>query len=410
MLYRLEVENFGSIKSQQILDLRIGKGVPDDGERFVPIYPGSKDRVPKVIGIFGANASGKSTLLRALTFIPWFIQHSYPPQFVPLPISSFNSDLDISRPIKLAIEFCGEIESPSTSQKEFNFFRFEIYFKFIGGSWTVREEILKYKSIGRSSWMRLAHRNESGLITDSKFFQISKDYPRKIPSHSSLIPYFAHHGHPFALSLWTLSRMISSNLIYAGPGLPLLTRDSFIGQAQVDQWLTNYFSANNSMFNNVKNELNKIDVGITDISFMEFNGGNRLQFSHSGIDSPLPWLYESNGTRTYIEVLPLILERLNAHGVTIIDEIDAAIHPSLNKEIVGRYYKQDAGKEAQLWVAGHSVSLLQDFSKEEIVFCEKSEDGETEFYRLADVNGVKRTENFFRQYLDGAYGAIPNLG
>lgn len=410
MLYRLEVENFASIKTEQILDLRIGKSVPDDSERFVPIYPGSNDRVPKVVAIFGANASGKSTLLRALSFISWFIQNSYPPQFVPLPISSFNTNLDISRPIKLAIEFCGEIENPADQKIDFYFFRFEIYFKLIGGSWTVNKEILKYKPIGRSSWTRLAYRNETGYVADSKLFRISKDYPKKIPSHSSLISYFAHHEHPLALNLWALSRKISSNLSYVGPGLPLLTRDSVIGQIQVDQWLTNYFSANDSMFNIVKSELNKIDIGITDVSLTEMSGGTRLQFSHSGIDTPLSWLYESNGTRTYIEVLPLILGRLNAGGVTIIDEIDAAIHPSLNKEIVGRYYNQDAGKEAQLLVAGHSVSLLQDLRKEEIVFCEKNEDGETEFYRLADVNGVKRTENFFRQYLDGAYGAIPNLG
>jgi predicted ATPase len=310
----------------------------------------------------------------------------------------------------LAIEFCGEIEIFSDQKKEINFFRYEIYFKLIHGSWTVSEEILKHKSIDRSDWVRLVHRKESGSLSDSKLFRISKDYPKKIPLHSSFVSYFAHHDHPTAFKFWALSRMISSNLIYAGPGLPLLTRDSFSGQAQVDQMLTNYFIANNSMFNNVKNELNKIDVGITDASVMEFNGGKRLQFSHSGIDTPLPWLYESNGTRTYIEVLPLILERLNSRGVTIIDEIDAAIHPSLNKEIVEKYYKQDAGKEAQLWVAGHSVSLLQDLQKEEIVFCEKNEDGETEVYRLADVNGVKRTENFFRRYLDGAYGAIPILG
>ena len=69
MLYKLEVENFYSIRDQQVLDLSVDGKVPDPEGRYAPIFEGAAVRVPKVIALYGANASGKTTVLRALEFI-----------------------------------------------------------------------------------------------------------------------------------------------------------------------------------------------------------------------------------------------------------------------------------------------------------------------------------------------------
>ena len=61
MLYRLEVENFYSIRDSQVLDLCIAPNVPDAEGRFAPIFEGSDLRVPKVIALYGANASGSES-------------------------------------------------------------------------------------------------------------------------------------------------------------------------------------------------------------------------------------------------------------------------------------------------------------------------------------------------------------
>jgi hypothetical protein len=77
MLYGLELENFYSVCDSQVIDLRMAENVPDIPGRFVPIHVGSNDQVPKIVTFFGPNASGKSTVLRALTFLSWFVQHSF---------------------------------------------------------------------------------------------------------------------------------------------------------------------------------------------------------------------------------------------------------------------------------------------------------------------------------------------
>ena len=69
MLYRLEIENFYSIREPQVLDLRVSQSVPDTLHRIVPIFPDAEERAARVAAIFGANASGKTNVLKAIAFI-----------------------------------------------------------------------------------------------------------------------------------------------------------------------------------------------------------------------------------------------------------------------------------------------------------------------------------------------------
>lgn len=59
MIYRLEIENFYSIRDAQVLDLTIAPNVPDPDNRFAPIFQGSKDRAPKVVSIWGLTHRGR---------------------------------------------------------------------------------------------------------------------------------------------------------------------------------------------------------------------------------------------------------------------------------------------------------------------------------------------------------------
>lgn len=71
MIYRLEIENFYSVRDRQVIDLTVGRKVPDEPGRLVPLHTGSEYRAPRVIAIYGANASGKSNVLRAIAFLSW---------------------------------------------------------------------------------------------------------------------------------------------------------------------------------------------------------------------------------------------------------------------------------------------------------------------------------------------------
>jgi len=58
----------------------------------------------------------------------------------------------------------------------------------------------------------------------------------------------------------------------------------------------------------------------------------------------------------------------------------------------------------------NNASLLEDLVKEEILFCKKDDQGRTTVYGLRDVQAVRRSDNYYRKYLGGVYGAVPHLG
>ena len=65
---------------------------------------------------------------------------------------------------------------------------------------------------------------------------------------------------------------------------------------------------------------------------------------------------------------------------------------------------------AQLFMACHNASLMEHLEKEEIYFTEKNSDGRTRVFGLKDIAGVRRVDNYYKKYLGGVFGAIPNIG
>ena len=93
------------------------------------------------------------------------------------------------------------------------------------------------------------------------------------------------------------------------------------------------------------------------------------------------------------------------------DEIDSTVHPMLLPEILRWFYDPVINlHQAQLWISGHSASLLEDLQKEEIFFTEKDQQGRTKIFGLKDIEGVRRVDNFYQKYLGGVYGAVPSIG
>ena len=125
----------------------------------------------------------------------------------------------------------------------------------------------------------------------------------------------------------------------------------------------------------------------------------------------MPHIYESHGTRQFLKLFPLISDSLSTGGIAIIDELDAAIHAMILPEIIDWFHDPDRNpRNAQLWMTCHNVSLLEDLSKDEIVLCEKTRRGRTATYGVNDIKGVRRDDNYYRKYLGGVFGAVPQIG
>lgn len=409
MIYSIEIENFYCIRDRQILNLTVPRTTPDWPERFAPIFEGSELRAPKVVAVFGANGSGKSTVLKALSFLVWFAADSFQHPAPALPCERFNDEESANRPVRLAIEFGGPAELTNRDAERISqgqkvpqgVYRYELELGAKDGAVTsVNLESLKQKPGGKGKWLRVFERKADRKLLGSRTFSLSgfSKVIDKIRKDVSVVSTLALFDHEPSQVLIAQARNVFSNILVDK------TEPS-------DTDVVNLLANNPNIVEALNKELQRIDVGIQSMEILQTPSGPAPYFKHEGLHADMPWYLESHGTRSFIRMFPLLLTSLSQGGTAIIDEIDNAVHPLILQEILRWYY--DPGRNAhggQLWMTCQSVSLLDELSKEEIVLCEKDRHGRTEIYSLMDMKAVRRSDNLYKKYMGGVYGAVPRVG
>jgi hypothetical protein len=403
MIYRLEIENYFSVREPQVIDLTVGLKAPDEPGRLIPIHDGSDQRAPRVVAIYGANASGKSNVLRALSFIAWFVRGSF--MKVPgasLPYQKFQTQSMINKPTTLSVSFAGRndpFDRDSTLTCHY-------VYKLVlaprtDGHDAVIEESLHYRPAGSKRLVRLFLRGLEGDVKAAKGIVSAADQTvlRSILRPDvSLVATLGQLNNAFAVSLIEMASVIESNIL-----ITRFERD--------DTDILHHYVKNEEMLVALNRDIQRIDLGIDQVHIIGENGGPAARFVHAGLEASLPLVIESQGTQSFFKIYPFIYQALAVGGIAVIDELDNAIHPAILPEIMGWFSDPDRNPHgAQLWMSCHAVSLLDDLLKEEVVICQKSQDGTTEIYRLADIQGIRRDTNLLQNYLGGVYGGVPSLG
>ncbi len=403
MIHKIEIENFYSIRDPQVLDLIVPVNAPKKTDRLAECWRGSSDRAPKVVALFGANGSGKSNVLRALSFTAWFIGASFslsPTQRIPF--EPFNDEEAVKTPTKLKIWTSGvenfaEVNQPAAIQCPY------CYELTIGNGErrkVLREAIFYWPSAtGRRT--RLIERFGERSIKAAKAFDLG-DYRRALEKvlrpNASVISTLAQLNHPFALSIADAAARVRSNI--------------FVEKSEPsDDAALRQYIERPDLVDRLNREIQRIDVGVRALDVQLTAEGPRVLFLHEGLAVPMPLVLESHGTRQFLKLYPMLLDALAHGGLAIIDELDTAIHPMILPEILRWFHDSESNpNKAQLWMSCHNASLLEDLSKDELAFCEKDWRGRTEIYTLNDVKAVRRDDNYYKKYLGGVFGAVPKLG
>lgn len=120
---------------------------------------------------------------------------------------------------------------------------------------------------------------------------------------------------------------------------------------------------------------------------------------------------ESEGTIKIFQLSPLIFDALEEGRTLVIDEFDARFHPLISKKIIS-LFNSNVNHKAQLMVITHDTNLLSNniFRRDQIDFVEKDKYGASHLYTLAEFKGTRNTASFEKDYIQGKYGAIPFLG
>ena len=410
MLYRLEIENFFSIRDQQIIDLSIPANVSDPDSRYAPIFPGSEIRTPKVVAIYGANASGKTTVLKALQFLMSFIRDSAQAKSFVLPLERFNDEESMNRPIRLAIEmgaimdFSQAVEADRLQGKPVTYgtWRYELDIEVKDGTFTkVLTEAVRQRPLGKGKWQRVFERDATGTVSGSASFKVAGFHHlmTTLRPTESVLASFAHFNHPTAALYVELAKRVLGNL--AGNHSP--ANDGF---------LMGFLAGNPNLLERLNRDLSRIDVGVEQLRFIDTANGPQAMFKHSGLHQEMPWSLESQGTHAFIRLFPVLAFTLDVGGIALIDEFDTLIHPLILPELLRWFYDQDGRNplDAQLWLSCHSATLLEDLSKEEVIIAQNNSAGRTSVFSLMDVKSVRRDDNLYKKYLGGAYGGVPIIG
>lgn len=397
VIHSIVIENFFSVADRQEMDFRVPANAPDLGcFRDSQAVPGH--RFPLIIGIYGPNASGKSTVLRSITATATFVQHSFtlaPNNSIPL-FNPFAHNDWMNRPTKVIIEYDGHLGETALR----SVFRYELHIgnerkKFAN---EVIYESLSYAPHGKFRRVFERHQQE---FTFGREFGITNGDSRiqSIRPNASVTSTLAQLNHK-----------LSSDLILSLRGL--LT--NLVGLDKANGGLNNalsFYVQRPDYVQRLNRELSRLDLGLEEMKIHPGNPGPIATFKHFGLDSEIMLGQESMGTRRFIEIFPLLQFVLDNGGVAVIDELDTDIHPLVIPELFRWFYdKQRNPNGAQLLFTAHNPAILDELEKEQVFFSEKPGGKPTRIYGAREIKGLRREPSLMKKYLSGELGAVPHIG
>lgn len=398
MIKNIKVTNFCSIGATQELSFAItSKDVLDHSA--VTISPTLS--INLVNCLIGHNASGKTSFLKAISFVFWLIGHSYtsmkPNAAIPVSAHVLRKD-ELTR---IEMEFLHDSNSYLYAV-ELN--QYAIYKEYLG------QHILKgYSRIFEYQ------RTDTGwdFKSASKLIINKNDFKRfQERKNVSVLGSLIETGYlPELNFLYSIDTNVTNlgHFIYH-PMKEFLEVSKFL-------------HSDSNLKTEALNFVESIDIGISEFEFSEevvykdkvSDGENKqlIECVHKSdiAQFNLPLIEESSGTRHSLLILAQIMPILKTGGVIVLDEFESGLHPYVAKKIVSFFQEPKTNPRfAQLIFSTHQHLLLNDRTKTQIFIAEKdSRDFETEIYRLDEVQGVRNYENFFDKYLSGSYGGIGNI-
>lgn len=414
MLLEFRVRNYKSIRDEQALSLVASSTDKELADTHLALT-GVK-ALPNAVRaavVYGPNASGKSTLLFALSYMRAVVAES---ASMIQPGQAYNV-----QPYKLDETWANE---PTAFEMTFVIDGVRHQYAFAMTSRRiVSESLVVYRTSKPTQWFsrRLADDGESHEYEFSAYLT----GPRKLWQDST---------RPNALFLSTAAqlnsellspvfRWIVDSIVYLPAG-GLLSPDA-----------TTTLLATQTGRETIRDFLRAADLSIADVqavprkgsrSHVEFRAGGVAQASQEDGEFLVPIFEhttpkgrakfeledESEGTQRLYALVAPVLEAIREGRILVIDELDSSLHTLLVRRLISMFHDNALNRAgAQLIFSTHDTSLLDHnlFRRDQIWFTEKGSDQATRLFPLTDFSPRKH-EAWERGYLAGRYGAVPYFG
>lgn len=410
MLLMFKVKNYTSFKNESILDMRATAYVQHP-THVIPVD--DKLGLLKTTALYGANASGKSNLISAMFFFEQYIFS----QFIN---KKENEDFESSEAaMKMKLEpFTLSNDGNEASEFDIIFLRNGKQIQY-GFECTPKEVLNEWLFIDNK---KVFERTGAQLSFGSKYQKMLGAY-KKLPAerlYIAVLEYFLDEEAKKAVLDDFISFFSEEYNVFT----EILFESTVKGLAGI-VGLSRKIVSNKIYREKVEHYLRLIDVGIkrldvqTEMILNERTGKKKkekvVRTVHDIYDEAgnvvgeklFDLQQESTGTLRFLAYIQNIIEMISKGGVFIVDEMSARLHPLLTKLIVDVFCSSQ-NKKAQLIFTTHDISLLNynQFRRDEVVFVDKNERGESSLYALSDLK-VREDATFSKDYLQGKYGAIP---
>jgi AAA15 family ATPase/GTPase len=126
----------------------------------------------------------------------------------------------------------------------------------------------------------------------------------------------------------------------------------------------------------------------------------------------LPLAEESYGTRSLFALGGKILQAIDEGLPIFVDEIDSGLHTYITKFLTDLFRDEKINsKNAQLILTTHDINLLDQnvIRRDQVWFTEKDEYGCSELFSLSDFKDVREDTPFAKWYINDKFGAVPCL-
>jgi AAA15 family ATPase/GTPase len=443
MIHYLKVKNFGPFNNEAELNFEIAENIEEDAYEIK--MPDDR-KLLKLAYIYGANASGKTTILKAFDFLRKILLH---------PLNEKSSELSFD-----PFLFCS---NPYTKP---SYFELSFYVEGVRHVYTLhfnKESILDEKL---SFYLTNRPTEIFSRLTDpdKRLAKIQFGSRIKVPAREKdLLQSNTLHNNTvlgaYAKTnvdipeLEELNRWFSSfllGMITSAHNLTEVTAELIDKNPKINEWINKFMYKADSQISNVivPDQSEQIGMQLEDVNHNEFrnailqqdsystknslrtNKGNkatpgtffggpserRIEFLHTPDDGntyPLSIQKESSGTKRYFGLGGPLYQMIHNAHLLCIDELETSLHPDLMKYFL-QVFLMNSNK-SQLLITTHNLSLMaeNDFIRRDALwFSEKQSDGSVSLFSAADFDTgtLRKDSSLINAYKSGRLGAKPNLG
>lgn len=413
MIVEFSVKNFRSIKDLQTLSfvatnlnsskdnaiVDINNIFVEDGQRFL-----------KTIGIYGANASGKSNIIKALEYFCEAVEDLPSPE---------------SRLSKLAQPFLYQDNYEETESFfqiiiiiEGNRYRYGFTVK---KNLAIRKEDSHSSEIITNEWLfgpknvnQVKYFLRSGLDIDKTNLSGSENIANLEYEHTLFLTHAASYNRDICAKIRNIIKGYITNKFGS--------RDDFyrfhsIRQIEDEKLKLRFIDFLNSFglhykdiyYKNDEEYMSKNSYPLEKLFLTKTSCNDESKIITLNMQEN-----ESDGTKKLFDIAGLILHAfsINTSGLIVLDEIDSNFHPSLLIKLVGLFNNPEINKtNTQLLFTSHDTNLMNPtiMRRDQFYLTEKDDSESTKLYSLSDLKGIRNDADFAKHYLAGFYGSLPVL-